>query len=61
MWTKNILKAFNPDTKVTLKIDGKLIEDVTTVQDFMDNGLLTYTTVTEGQLKITSNCIIINL
>ena len=61
MWTKNILKAFSPETKVKLTIDGRIIEEITTVQGFMDDGLLSYTTVKEGQLKITKNCIIINL
>ena len=59
MWTKNILKAFNPETEIRYIINGKLIEDITTVKEFMDNGLTTYSTVTEGQLEITDNCIII--
>ena len=61
MWTKNILKAFNPETEIRYIINGKLIEDITTVKEFMDNGLTTYSTVTEGQLEITDNCIIIRV
>ena len=61
MWTKNILRAFSPDTNVKLTIDGKLIEDITTVKDYMDNGLMNYAMTQDGDLSIENDTIIITV
>lgn len=47
MFIKNILRAFNPETKVRWLINGVEEKDIKTVGDVMRNGLLTYTEVHE--------------
>lgn len=59
MWTKNILKAFVPETKICVYIDERYIDDYRTVQDFMASGLMTYSTTEVGSLKIENDTIII--
>ena len=56
MFIKNILKAFDRDTKIEVYWADKGVYDgvcelrYTTVGQFMDSGLLTYTEVDEEQL-----------
>ena len=56
MFIKNILKAFDRDTKIEVYWADKCVYDgvyesrYTTVGQFMDSGLLTYTEVDEEQL-----------
>ena len=56
MFIKNILKAFDRDTKIEIYwadkgvYDGIYDPSYTTVGQFMDSGLLTYTEVDEEQL-----------
>jgi len=60
-FVKNILKAFNVNTKIKYYINGKLIEDYKTVGDYMNSGLTTYDSIQAGDLTITANTIIINV
>lgn len=60
MWTKNILKAFDPATKVRVYIGGQPIADIQTVRDFLENGLMTYNTTKTGSLAIENGTIIIS-
>ena len=65
MFVKNILKAFERDTKIEvyafdehLKVFTPL--DYGTVGEFMDSGLMTYTTIDEDNLlEIEDNKILI--
>ena len=59
MWTKNIFKAFDPDTKILVTINGRQIEDLRTVRDFMANGLMNYSTTEAGSMRIENDTIII--
>jgi len=60
MWTKNILKAFDPATKIRAYIGGQPIADIQTVRDFLENGLMTYNTTETGSLTIGNGTIIIS-
>ena len=60
MWIKNILKAFSRSTEVEFYCDGVFREDIKTVADFLNNGLLTYSECNEGDLIIENNKIVIN-
>ena len=44
MFIKNILKAFNRETKIEAYLDGNLL-DYDTVGEFMDSGLMTYASI----------------
>lgn len=57
MFTKNVLKAFSPDTAVLYYVNDRLIEDYMTVESYMESGLTTYDTVDTGDLTITENAI----
>ena len=62
MFIKNILKAFNRDTKIEAYLDNNLL-DYGTVGEFMDSGLMTYSSIDinyeENLLTIEDNKIII--
>ena len=57
IFTKNVLKAFSPDTAVLYYINDKLIEDYMSVESYMASGLTTYDTIDPGDLTITENAI----
>ena len=57
MLTKNILKAFSPDTAVLYYINDRLIDDYMSVESYMESGLTTYDTVDQGTLTISENAI----
>ena len=59
LWVKNRLIAFSRDTKVKYYIDGQFIEHVTTVGEYIDNGLTNYDSVDEGELEVEDNAIVI--
>lgn len=59
LWTKSRLLAFNRNTKVKYYIDGQFIDHVTTVGEYIDNGLTNYDSVDEGELEIEDNAIVI--
>lgn len=61
MFTKNVLKAFDPDTPIRVCINERQIEDLRTVRDFMASGLMTYNTTEAGSLRIENDTIIINI
>lgn len=55
MFVKNILKAFERDTKIEAYIFDEHLEvftplDYGTVGEFMDSGLMTYATIDEDSL-----------
>lgn len=58
---KRILAGFNPNTKVSYRINANVIEDIKTVSDFLNNGLTTYTEVNDGALEIEDDTIIISV
>ena len=60
MFLKNILKAFNPNTKVEVSFDGMTF-NYDTVKEVMDSGLMTYSSVSEKSLVIRDNTIFIEL
>lgn len=60
MFLKNILKAFNPNTKVEVYLDETLLS-YGTVKEVMDSGLMTYSSVSEKSLIIRDNTIFIEL
>ena len=57
IFTKNVLKAFSPDTAVLYYINDKLIEDYMSVESYMASGLTAYDTINPGDLTITENAI----
>lgn len=57
IFTKNVLKAFAPETAILYYINDKLIEDYMSVESYMASGLTTYDTVDIGNLTITENAI----
>lgn len=59
LWTKLRLKGFNRSTKVKYYIDGQHIEHITTVGEYLDNGLTNYDSINEGELYIEDNAIVI--
>ena len=60
MFLKNILKAFNPNTKVEVSFDGMTF-NYDTVKEVMDSGLMTYASVSEKSLIIEDDTILIEL
>ena len=57
MWMKQILRAFDPSTRIKHYINGRLVDDFT-VKDFMDSGLTAYAQTTDGSLAIEDGVII---
>ena len=60
MFLKNILKAFDGDTKVEVYLDGTLL-NYGTVKEIMNSGLMTYANVSEKSLTIEDDTILIEL
>lgn len=60
MFLKNILKAFNPNTRVEVYLDETLL-NYGTVKEVMDSGLMTYASVSEKSLIIEDDTILIEL
>ena len=60
MFLKNILKAFNPNTRVEVYLDETLLS-YGTVKEVMDSGLMTYASVSEKSLIIEDDTILIEL
>ena len=64
MFSKHVLKVFDRSIKLRYYIDNRLIEDITTVGEYMDNGLTSYDLLGEEYaplLTIEDNAIIIRL
>lgn len=61
MFAKHVLRAFDPKTKLKYIIRESVIEDVKTVQDFMDSGLTTYEEAHDGSLIIKDDTIILKV
>ena len=60
MFLKNILKAFDPNTRVEVYLDETLLS-YGTVKEIMDSGLMCYATVLEKSLIIKRDTILIEL
>ena len=66
MFIKNILKAFNRNTPVEIWLVGREVFDKIRLKEnnvgqVLDNGLMTYWCVNEGDLYIEDGKIIINI
>ena len=60
MFLKNILKAFDPNTRVKVYLDETLLS-YGTVKEVMNSGLMTYANVLEKSLIIEDDTILIEL
>ena len=61
MYISNILKNFCRDTKIQYTINGRALEDIKTVDDWLNNGLCSNIILSNDVLKIENNTIIIEL
>jgi len=60
MFLKNILKAFDLNTRVEVYLDETLLS-YGTVKEVMDSGLMTYASISEKSLIIEDDTILIEL
>ena len=61
MFVRSILGGFKQDTKVKYFIGSTLIDDIKTVNDFLNNGLTAYIDIENNSLSIEDNTIIIKV
>ena len=61
MYISNILKNFCRDTKIQYTINGRVVEDIKTVDDWLNNGLCSNIILSNNVLKIKNDTIIIEL